>query len=330
MPSIVTERSLTMSELERISDSKKQFSDFQKKYNITSKTLVHILGTNMALFICMLLPLFLIGFVWTDFGTPELSVKFVSDGIVTVALFVIGEMLMMRVGADGGKMDTEYINAKSDFKSMVKEVYSAGTMFMSVFCEWQIDVELEQAIADRLRSLRFNRKDWESLKEMSYDELKGRYGKDKAKKIMEVKNLEPIELNEAILIYDEGHALARGGVPLSGEGYLKKKSRSWQMLGSCIFTGLLTISVAMTLTSDISFARLMYTIFKLIVLLYRMAIGYGLGAKAYNTVEVRQLNVKSNYLRTYVRFVKEKVYTKFGDKYGDISYLIDDTTTNDN
>lgn len=319
-----------MSELERISDSKKQFSDFQKKYNITSKTLVHILGTNMALFICMLLPLFLIGFVWTDFGTPELSVKFVSDGIVTVALFVIGEMLMMRVGADGGKMDTEYINAKSDFKSMVKEVYSAGTMFMSVFCEWQIDVELEQAIADRLRSLRFNRKDWESLKEMSYDELKGRYGKDKAKKIMEVKNLEPIELNEAILIYDEGHALARGGVPLSGEGYLKKKSRSWQMLGSCIFTGLLTISVAMTLTSDISFARLMYTIFKLIVLLYRMAIGYGLGAKAYNTVEVRQLNVKSNYLRTYVRFVKEKVYTKFGDKYGDISYLIDDTTTNDN
>lgn len=317
-----------MSELERISEGKKQFSDFQKKYNITSKTLVHILGTNMALLICMLLPLFLIGFVWTDFGLPELSVRFLSDGIVTVALFVIGEVLMMRIGADGGKMDTEYLTAKKDFSEMVKEVYSVGTMFMTVFCEWQIDAELDQAITDRLRSLRFNRKDWDALKEMSYEELRDRFGKKKAKRIMEIKGLEPIELNEAVLIYDEDHDLARGGVPLSGEGYLKKKTHSWQMLGSCIFAGLITVSVAMTLTSDISFARVMYTIFKVIVLLYRMAVGYGLGAKAYNTVEVRQLTVKTNYLRTYVRFVNDKIYTKLGDKYGDFVCLAD-TTTND-
>ena len=96
------------------------------------------------------------------------------------------------------------------------------------------------------------------------------------------------------------------------------------MVLSCLFTGLLTVSVAMTLTSDISFARVMYTIFKLIVLVYRMACGYGVGAKAYNTVEVKQLEVKSDYLRNYIRFVTEKIYLKLGNKYGDISCFVAD------
>ena len=107
---------------------------------------------------------------------------------------------------------------------------------------------------------------------------------------------------------------------------MHKKTHSVEMLISCIFTGLLTVSVVMTFTSDISFARVMYTIFKLIVLLYRMAVGYGLGAKAYNTVEVRQLEVKSNYLRNYIRFVEDKTYLKLGDKYGDISCYINEPT----
>jgi hypothetical protein len=119
---------------------------------------------------------------------------------------------------------------------------------------------------------------------------------------------------------------------LSGEAYLKKKTHSIEMVLSCLFTGLLTVSVAMTLTSDISFARVMYTIFKVIVLIYRMAVGYGIGAKAYNTVEARQLEVKSSYLRNYIRFVKDKIYLKIGNKYGDIRCFVDDTdlTTCDN
>lgn len=308
-----------MADLERISEKKERLTDFQKNYNLTSKTLVHILGTNMALFICILLPIFLIGFVWTDFGVPEFGLRFISDGIVTVALFVIGEMMMMRVGADGGKLDSEYTEAKGEFTRLVKEVYSVGTMFMAFFCEWQIDVELDQAIATRLRPLRLTRKDWEHLKDMTYSDLEKTYGKKRAKKIIELKELEPIELNEALLLYDNENGNARGGVPLSGEAYLRKKTHSVEMLLSCIFTGLLTVSVAITLTSDISFARVMYTIFKLIVLLYRMAVGYGLGAKAYNTVEARQLAVKSNYLRNYVRFVNDKTYLKLGDRYGDVS-----------
>lgn len=321
-----------MSDLERIPEKSAKLTDFQKNYNFTSKTLVHILGTNMALFICILLPIFLIGFVWTDFGVPEFGLRFISDGIVTVALFVIGEMMMMRVGVDGGKLDSEYTSAKKDFMDLVNRVNDVGTMFMAVFCEWQIDVEMSNAITTRIRPLRFTREDWERVKDMPYSELKNTYGAKKAKRIVALNQLEPIELNEAILLYDNENGPSRGGVPLSGEAYLKKKSHSFEMVISCLFTGLLTVTVAITLTSDISFARVMYTIFKLIVLLYRMAVGYGIGAKAYNTVEARQLQVKSNYLRNYIRFVSDKIYLKLGNKYGDIRCLVDDkdlTTTND-
>ena len=94
-----------------------------------------------------------------------------------------------------------------------------------------------------------------------------------------------------------------------------------------VFAALVTISVAITLTSDISFSRVMYTAFKLILLLYRMAQGYDVGAKAYNTVEVKQLGAKNNYLQQYLKFVENKIYLKLGNKYGDIDYLIEEEAT---
>lgn len=326
-----------MNEFERIPDNNKnkgeKLKDFQKDYNLKSKKLIHILGTNMALFICILLPIFLIGFIWTDFGAPTFGVRFISDGIVTVIMFVIGELMMMKVGTDGGKLDPEYTDAKKVFTTLISEVNTIGTMLMPVFCEWQIDVELDQAIATRLRQLRLTREDWDKIKSISAEELETAYGKKRGKKLVALKDLEPIDLNEAVILYENGGGFTRGGVPLSGEEYLRSKSHSIEMILSCIFTGLLTVSVAMTLTSDMSFARVMYTVFKLIVLIYRMAVGYGLGAQAYNSVEARQLEVKSNYLRNYIRFVNDKTYLKIGNKYGDISCYIKDedlTTTNDN
>ena len=316
-----------MSDLERMPEKQEKWKDFQKNYNVKSKNLLRILGTNLTLYVCILIPLMLIGFIWTDFGTPEIGLKYISDGIVTVAMFVIGELMTMRVGADGGKLDPEFVDARKTFASLINDVNNIGTMFMAVFCEWQIDLEMDHAIAARLRGMRLTRDDWAKLKEVPYDELKMRFGKRKAKRIFALHQLDPIELNESILLYD-GEDLERGGTPMSAEGYMKKKSHSVNMLLSCVFAGLLTVSVAITLTSDFSFARVMYTVFKLVVLLYRMATGYNIGARAYNTIEVRRLQVVCNYLRQYLRFVEDKTYLKLGNKYGDIScYIEEDTQT---
>lgn len=311
-------------ELEKIYPKKKKWIDRQKDYNVSSKNFVQIIGSNITMFVCLLLPVLLIGFIWTDFGAPKIDIKLVSDGIVTVALFVIGETLMMRIGTSGGKLDEEYIAARKEFNSLVASVHEIGTMFIAVFCEWQIDTEIKQATATRLRYLRFTKDDWEKVKDVPYRDLVQKYGVKKAKKIMELNRLEPVELNESILLFNNGDSLSRGGVPISGEEFIYKKTHSSKMYLSAAFTALITVSVAITLTSDISFSRVMYTAFKLIVLLYRMAQGYDVGARAYNTVEVKQLNAKNAYLRQYIRFVKDKTYLKLGDKYGDINFYLSD------
>ena len=244
-----------------------------------------------------------------------------ADGALTVALFVVGEIMMTRLGTDGGKLDTDYITAKSDFDSVVTKVSEIGSMLLGVFCDWQIDVELEQAIHFRLKMLRMTPKIWNEIKDLPQDELVARFGRLRAKKIMDIINLKPIELNEAILLYN-GEYTARGGVPESGDAYIMQKKHIISTVIACIFTGLLTVTVAVTLTSDVTIARVIYTVFKLTMLLFRMAKGYDRGARAYNTVEVRQLKAKTNYLRQYIRFIKDKIYLKLGDKYGDISQFV--------
>lgn len=277
-----------MAEFEKI-ESTDRFGDFQKKYNLATKNAARLLGTNVALYVCILLPVILIGFIWTDFGLPTFGIKFISEGVVTVTLFVVGEVMMSRIGADGGKLDPEYIEAKKELKGLVDTVHGIGTSFMNLFCDWQIDTELERAVTSRLRSLHLSREEWERVKDLPKKELKQKYGKKKAKAILAVGNLQPIELNEYVLLFDSEDNLGRGGVPISGEGYLYKKTHSLAAIPRVLFTGLITVSFAITLTSDISWARVVYTAVKLVLLLYRMACGYNMGAKAYNRVEVGRI-----------------------------------------
>ena len=311
-----------MSELQRMEEPRDRFKEFQNNYNSTTKTVARLLSTNMILFVCLLLPVFLIGTVWTDFGAPEFSIKFVSEGIVTVGLFIVGESLMMRVGSDGGKLDPEYTTARDELAALIDKANGVGTMLMGIFCEWQVDLELKQATEVRLRRLKMTPEELESAKKMSRKQIIKKYGKLKAMRMFEYYNLEPIELNESVLMSDDAFDKSRGGVPLGGDSFLKKKMLSWQMMISCAFTGLVTVSVVMTLTADANFSRVMYTVFKLIILLFRMVLGYNTGAKAYNTVEARQLKAKSHYLREYLRFVEDKTYLKIGDKYGDVACYI--------
>ena len=316
-----------MANFEKLETNFKKTTDFQKRYNITSKGLAYILGKNLTLFICMLVPFLLIGFVWTDFGPIVIGPKLLSDGILTVALFVVGEVMMTKLGVDGGKLDEDYIKSKTEYDELVVKIGESGTLLLGVFCDWQIDVEMIQAVNSRLRSLRMTPAMWNDVKDLPYEILEKTYGKKKAKKLMEIKNLKPIELNEAILLYD-GDRTARGGVPESAEDYLKSKRNFVETVIACIFTGLLTVTVVFTLTSDITFARFIYTMFKLIMLLFRMAKGYDRGARAYNTIEVKQCRARSNYLRQYIMFVNDKIYLNLEDKYGDIEQFIGYTAKN--
>lgn len=310
-----------MDELERIELATNKVSDFQKKYNVNQKKISYIIGKNLTLFLCLLVPLLLIGTVWTEFGAIVFHTKMISEGIVTVMLLAVGEILMTRLGKDGGKMDLEYQEAKSEFDEIVKRVGDAGALLLDVFCDWQIDVELERAVRVRLRILRMTPKMWAEVKDMSPAALESHFGKRKAQKIQEIIDLKPIELNSAILLYN-GEYTERGEIPESGDAYINNKSHLITVALSWLFGGLLGLSILLYPTSDISFARVMYTAIKLAFLLYRMATGYDRGAKAYNTIEVRRIQSKTNYLKQYLKFIEEKLYVKLGDKYGDLAQFV--------
>ena len=310
-----------MKELERLEESTKKVEDFQKQYNINSKNIAYLVGKNLTLFVCMLLPLLMIGFIWTEFGNVIFQTKTLVDAVLTVTLFTVGEIMMTRLGKDGGKMDEEYTEAKGVFEEFLQKTLNIGTIFMGVFCDWQIDVELEQAIKTRLRLLKMTNKQFDEIKDYTPSQLKKRYGKRKAKKLQAIIDLEPIELNESILLYNGEYDL-RGGVPENGEEYIHEKKHMITTIISCIFTGLLTVTVAVTLTTDITFARVVYTVFKLTMLLFRMAKGYERGAKAYNTIEVKNLKVRTNYLRQYIKFVEEETYLKFKDEYEELKEIL--------
>lgn len=315
-----------MEELKKIEEAEDKVSNFQKKYNIDQKKTANILGRNLTFFLCCVIPLVLIAFVWTDFGAIVFHTKMIADGALTVFLFITGEIMMTRLGSDGGKMDGEYISAKGEFETVLQEVQKLGTMLLGVFCDWQIDVELEQAIHYRLRLLKMTPKQFDEVKDLSKKQLEEKFGKKKGRAVFEVINLKPIELNEAILLYNGGR-MTRGGVPESGDAYLRKQSHIITTIISCLFTGLLTVTIVLTLTEDITFARVVYTVIKMVALLSRMVTGYDRGARAYNTIEVRHYKAKTNYLYQYEKFLDEKMYLKFGNKYGDISYFIDDDET---
>ncbi len=313
-----------MNELEKIETVD---SGLKQKYNSFSKNALRIVGANLTSFVCLLIPIVLIGLIWTDFTVQIFGPPMWLDGAVTVVMFIIGEMMAMRLGSDGGKLDKEYIDAKAEFDGLVSQVNGIGTMLMGIFCEWQIDLELEQTFQYRLRMLRMTEKDYETIKALPYGDIVKKYGKKKAKIISEMGALEPIELNDAILLYD-GEVEMRGGVPIGARQYLRKKEIVIPMLFACFLGGFLTVSLLPVMTEDVSAARIIYTVFKVMMLFVRMAEGYSRGAMAYNTIEVRSYKARSNYLRQYVRFVAEKTYLKLGDKYGDIScFLAEDEPT---
>lgn len=307
-----------MSELERIPERQDKISNFQRKYNTASKTIATVIGTNLSLFVCMLLPFLMIGFIWTDVGIVTFGTWFITDAALTLALFIVGELMMMRVGAAGGKLDNDYIEAKEEYKRLVDRVNKLGTLLMPLFCDWQIDYEYDRLIAKKLRRIRMTRDEWDSVRTLPYRQLKDRYGKYKAGIICYLNKIRPIDLNEATLICGDTENDARG-IPMSGEDYMHKRSHSIDMIVGSGFTCLLTVSIAFTLTSDVSVARVVYTITRLAFLLFRMTKGYQTGAKSYNTVEVCMIRAKSQYLRQYECFVNDKIYLRLGDKYGDIS-----------
>ena len=134
-----------------------------------SKNLAQVIGASIVPLVLLMLPLLLIGFIWTEFGDIVFSTRMISDGAIMAVLLITGHILALKLGKDGGKLDDDYIKAKNTYEQLTEDIYKVGTLYLGAFCLWQVDLEYEEAIRVRLFGLKVPPKEWSTVKNMSYD-----------------------------------------------------------------------------------------------------------------------------------------------------------------
>lgn len=295
----------------------------EKRRNEMAKKMAKTITQNLYTYLCIAIPFMLIATIWTDFTLPKAGWGLMGDGILTVVLMVVGERLMVRVGTFGGKLDDEHVAAKNRYKTAKTEAKKRNIALMTPYCEWQIDQEFERAKRARCSKIRIRYNDYLDLYEgKTLDELKDVLPLEKAVAVDQINRMEPIELTPDMLLYNCGRRHSRRDIPESGEEFEDKKIMGRKGLVISIVTCLICIGLPLTWSGAVTLERVIYTLGKLCILLYRMFKGYDDGAKAYHTVEVRYLDSKSEYLEEFVIFVDDKIYIKIANEYTDINRIM--------
>ena len=238
-------------------------------------------------------------------------------------LLVIGERLMVKIGSYGGKLDEEFLAAKNRYAVARSEAKARNIRLLDPFCEWQISEEFERVRRAYCARLRIKYDVY--LTEYAgkpLSELKTKMSADKAVLVDRINKLNPIELTPDMLLYNCSRSGDRRDIKISGEDYEDNKIYGKKGLAISAATCIVCIGLPITLGGAVTLAKVIYTIGKLVVLLYRMFHGYSEGAKAYHTIEVRHLDSKSDYLEEFARFIDTQEYLKIANEYTQINKIL--------
>lgn len=295
----------------------------ERRRNENAKRMAKTITQNLYTYLCIAIPFLLLATIWTDFTLPKVGWGLAGDGILTVVLMVVGERLMVKVGTFGGKLDDDYTAAVARCKATRAEAKKRNTALLAPFCEWQIDRELETARRARCSRLRIKYDVYLSDYEgKTLDQLKAVLPLDKAIAVDQINKLQPVDLTPDMLLYDCGSRNSRRDIPESGEEYEDRKIYGKAGLIVSIVTVVICVGLPLTWGGAVTMERVIYTVGKLGVLLYRMFKGYGDGAKAYHTVEVRHLDAISEYLEEFIDFSDNRKYLLIANEYTDINRIM--------
>ena len=307
------------------------------EHNQRQKSLSKIIGENMASYALLLIFALLICFIWTEIGLFKTWRNFLADAAVTVTLYILADICASYIGTQGGKLDDEYIKNHNEYLSLRGQVLKAGIALMNVFCDWQIDVEYEFYLRKKCKDFKLDYKEYmskyhgksdeeiqEAFEAMADDCVKskrlfaiGRRARlsATAAKIIALNKVKHIELTPDILMTDGKVRSVRGGVPMPGEEYIEQHTTGAKHIAMTIIFAIFAAIPTFEFTKDASLGMVIYTLFKITLMIYRMYVGYSRGAKGYNTVEPKHLQAKIKYLYLYQEFVDKRIYEKLGDKY---------------
>jgi hypothetical protein len=324
---------------DRKASDKEEYRRFKmKERNVNQKKIAKTIGENFATFALLAIMALMVGFIWTEARIFTNWTKFIGDAVVTVTLYILADVCSASIGVQGGKMDDDYIKCHTEYLALRDKVRQAGISKMDMFCDWQIDVEYEYYIRRRCKDLKIDYKEYmenyrgktlEELKELfplesvKEEKFKGKiFGgirnaktSSKAAKIFSLNQVDHIDLTPDILMTDGSVKNRRGGVGIGAEDYVKKHTVGAKHI---IITAVFAIVAAIpvfSLVEEFSLAMVIYTVFKIALMLYRMYVGFSRGSKGYNTVEPKHLQDKIKYLYLYLEFLDKKIYKELEDRY---------------
>lgn len=275
----------------------------QKIRNDRSKYWAAVIGQNMSLAVCLMIPMFLITLIWTETSLPKLGVSLGMETLLTAALFIFAESAAINVGVPSGKLDDGYIAIQAAFMARKAEIKAKGIIKMGVFCEWQIDEELVGAKKAMCRKLKI---DWQTytsdMAPLTEAELIDKYGKVKGRMIHRINALEPIELTPEMILGEQRDGL-RGGISIGGEEYVANQKYGKLNLLKSVLTIVLTVGIGFSFAPGVTWGKIVFTIYRLIAVVIRMKVGFDKGAKAYNKVEVKHRESQIYYMDRYDEFL---------------------------
>lgn len=328
-----------MSDLFSHSDgSRDEYRRFrQREHNDRQKRFARVIGENFASFALLAIMALTVGSIWTETGLFTSVSKFIGDAAVTVVLYVLADVCASFIGTQGGKLDDDYIKNHGEYLALRERVRAAGLSFMEMFCDWQVDIEYEYYLRRRCKDLKLDYAEYvEKYRGCGMDELlrlfppetsrRGCFGRmlgfigrarasSTAAKIFALGQIKHIELTPDILMTDGKARFARGGVPTSGEEYVERHTvGALHILVTALFAVVAAVPV-FELREQFSVGMLIYTVFKLALMVFRMYRGFSRGARAFNSVEPKHLQSKIKYLYLYLEFLDARTYEQLTDKY---------------
>jgi hypothetical protein len=287
-----------------------------KDFNIKQKSVMKSIGENMASLGCVLVVLLFVGYIWTDMKIQIFSELMICDALVSVVSFILVEDLMSQNGIKCGKLYDDYINAYKAYRKICDEVSELGITHLNDFCDMQVEREYQGFLKKKCRELKIDYDEYvNKYSKMQNYELRFHFrDKVKAYRVACLSKIEPIELTPEMLLMDDvGEHKERGGIGISAQGYIKKKTHGAFNIIATIVTCIFSASIAFAANDGASWGLVMYTLLKLSLLVWRMVKGYNEGVRAYNTYEVRSLQDRTMYLTMYIEYIKKGI---LGEEYG--------------
>ncbi len=319
--------------------SKEEYKRFkQKEHNNRQKQFAKTVGENFATVSLVAILALVIGSIWTEVSVFTDWQKFLGDALVSVVLYILADVCASYIGTQGGKLDDTYIRLHKEYLDLREQVKQKGIVLMNTFCDWQIDVEYEYYMRRRCKDMKIDYKEYMSLYHgKSIEELHELFpmesfensdvkkkllkginnvkSSSKATKVFALNQIEHIDLTPDILMTDGKVKNIRGNVSISGEEYVEKHTVGKLHIAITAIIAIVVAIPVFTLAQEFTVGAIIYTIFKLALMMFRMYTGYSRGAKAYNSVEPKHLSDKIKYLCLYLEFLDKKIYNDLGDKY---------------